>query len=150
MPHRRRWDEDDHPERHDRYHEEGIISGLSMILVFGVLWSTTNIVFFVFPLVFAGIIPLLHGLRKLFTQLARRTRRRPSGDREKEILLVARRHGGVLTPTILAVETELTLKEAEKMLEQLASKGYASMEITDSGRIEYHFPEFKERGTLPS
>ena len=40
-----------------------------------------------------------------------------------------------VSPTVVALKTELSIQEAEKMLEEMARKGYALMRVTESGRL---------------
>ncbi len=65
-------------------------------------------------------------------------------EQERLILKCAKENRGVLTPALAAVETELTITIAAKILESMAQRGYASMEIRSNGGIEYHFPDFKQ------
>ncbi len=43
---------------------------------------------------------------------------------------------------MVALKTELSIEEAQGLLEQMARKGYAVMHLRDNGRIEYEFPQF--------
>ena len=59
----------------------------------------------------------------------------PPGSREKE-LLGALEERGRLTPTTAAMRTSLTVDEASKMLDSLASKGYLELR-TEKGDLAY-------------
>ncbi len=61
---------------------------------------------------------------------------------EKAILQAAQRHGGILTPMVLTVETPISLDEANTELQRMANRGICRIEINDAGRIEYHFSDF--------
>lgn len=61
---------------------------------------------------------------------------------ETQILQLARRFRGRLTPVELASNTDLSLEEADKALEDFVRKGYAEMEVTDAGSIVYEFSGF--------
>lgn len=129
--------------------EGSLTSGLIFTLAFGVLlvlypqqW------WWIFPLVFAGILPAASGLRRLIR--ARGQSRERVGDREawaeKQILRTARDERGVVTPALVALKTELSIETAEQVLERMARKGYAEMRVNPGGRIEYSFPEFLPEG----
>jgi hypothetical protein len=70
-----------------------------------------------------------------------------SEDREKTVLRVARANEGFVTPGEAALEGDMTVDEARKLLEKLAAKGNAEMRVRTSGVVVYFFPEFaKDRG----
>lgn len=126
---------------------EAMITGLVIAGGFGVYWALNPHSFWpVFPIVFAGVLPFFRALQRLITS---RSRRLSPADREalaeKEILRVARDTGGVVTPALAALKSDLTTERADEVLQRLVSKGYASMHVTDEGRVEYHFPEFGSR-----
>jgi hypothetical protein len=140
-----------HTSGHRRSPQASITTGLVFTVAFGVAWAATNQWFFVFPLVFAGVLPLINGLMALT-----RVRRVPGpargsaaeasvASREKQVLQAARDEQGIITPTVVALKTDLSIQEAETMLEEMARKGYALMRVTESGRLEYEFPEFLPR-----
>ncbi|HUX21385.1 MAG TPA: hypothetical protein VMW69_09100 [Spirochaetia bacterium] len=129
---------------------EEFIGGATLIAVFGLLFVSTHQSFWLFPLCFAGIPPLLRGIQRIYAKRAlERTRQEalpqtPAPDATKEILKVAQSNKGKVTPAIVTLNSTLSLEEAERLLQELTSKGYASMNVTDSGRIEYEFPEFMD------
>jgi uncharacterized SAM-binding protein YcdF (DUF218 family) len=135
--------------RRRRSAEASLTSGIVFAVAFGIAWSVTGLWFFVFPLIFAGVMPMVEGLRRLASQRRRpqlAAGAKPGGvTSEKQILLVAKEEKGVVTPALVALKTELSIQEAEKALENMAQLGYALMRVTDSGRIEYEFPEFMPR-----
>jgi hypothetical protein len=141
-----------HPERGKRRSAEAAItSGLIFTVAFGLAGIFTRTWWFIFPLVFAGILPLAEGLRRLRQErlLKRPVEEQPqvllsSAAAEKQILLAAKEEKGLVTPALVALKTELTIQEAEKLLEEMARKGYAVMHVRDDGRIEYEFPEFRQ------
>jgi hypothetical protein len=65
---------------------------------------------------------------------------------EKIILRVARKNGGFVTPGEAALEGDLSVDEARKQLDKLASKGSAEMRVRSSGVVVYFFPEFASEG----
>jgi len=150
-------DEYDEAEEQDRrYHkkrrsaEASLTSGIIFTVAFGIAWSITGWWFFIFPLLFAGVMPMVEGIRRL--ALARYSKppvakpRKPSvASMEKQILLTAKEEKGVVTPALIALKTELSIQEAEKKLDELAQNGYTMMQIRENGRIVYEFPEFMPR-----
>ena len=65
---------------------------------------------------------------------------------EKIVLRVARKNGGFVTPGEAALEGDLSVDEARKQLDKLASKGAAEMRVRSSGVVVYFFPEFAREG----
>jgi predicted transcriptional regulator len=138
--------------RKDRKHmksgTEDLSSGLIFMFAFGIVWFLTGWWFWVFPFVFAGVIPVLNGIRKIFQErkIQQLGRDKTSLDiniyAEKEILKIAKNQQGKVTPTMVALKSQLSVEEAEQILEKMAKKGYAEMHVTESGRVEYQFPEF--------
>ena len=131
---------------------EEIISGISITAVFGFLF-----VFFrhgfpwmIFPLVFAGVIPLIRGLTRIrdFQQIdgPREKKITSKKDAEKAILRIAHGNSGKVSATLIAMETTLTIEEAEKYLGDLAGRGHASMNVRDNGTIEYVFNDLLPGG----
>ncbi len=124
------------------------ISGLSMIAVFSALWIFVGGGFWIFPLIFAGILPCVRGGVRFFTDLrlkaeGRRELPEPKeGKIERAILTTAKEGNGRVTPAIISLNTTITLENAEKALEEMVRRGYASMDVRDSGTVEYVFPEF--------
>jgi hypothetical protein len=67
-------------------------------------------------------------------------------DPEKTILRVARANAGFVTPGEAALEGDMTIDEARKLLEKLAAKGNAEMRVRASGVVVYFFPDFAKDG----
>lgn len=135
--------------RHNRRRSpvESIIAGAVFAIVFGVLWFTTKEWWWVFPMAFAGVMPLIEGVRRALsrrgeTRAGSQTR---ESDVEKEILRAARDSGGRLTAATAALSTSLSMAEAQAMLEQMTRQGHAVMRVTNEGIIEFEFPEFLPR-----
>ncbi len=129
---------------------EEVTTGLIFAVVFGVLWLRGGSWVWLFPAAFAGVLPMMEGFRKMAVARARRRneieahKRRPE-DMERVVLQLARSHHGILTPSLVAVESDLSIGEAETTLDSLAARGYTSAEIRESGHIEYEFREFMRR-----
>ena len=119
-----------------------------MIAVFSALWYFIGGGFWIFPLVFAGVLPCVRGGVRFFTDLRLRGERRKQLPVRKEegieraILTAAREANGRVTPAIIALNTNITLENAEKALEGMVKRGYASMDVRDNGTVEYVFTEF--------
>ena len=65
-----------------------------------------------------------------------------NAEAERSVLRVAQEHGGRVTPALVAVDSDLSLEEAERILQSMVVKSHASMQVRDDGRIEYEFREF--------
>ncbi len=124
------------------------ISGLTMTIAFGALWIFLGSTFWAIPMVLAGVIPMIRGGAKFFSE-----RRLPEKKRqqllaaetvniERSILSVAKSENGRVTPTLVALNTDTTLENAQKALEDMVRRGYATMDVRDNGTVEYVFPEF--------
>jgi hypothetical protein len=142
------WDRRYHKKR--RSAEASLTSGIVFTAAFGIAWAVTGIVWLAFPMLFAGVLPMTEGIRRLVS--ARRSkpaaaqREKPGvAAVEKQILLTAKEENGVVTPALIALKTDLSIQEAEKKLDEMARNGYTMMQIRENGRIEYEFPEFMPR-----
>ncbi len=127
------------------------LSGASMTVAFGLLYFLNGSPLWLILGVFTGVVPMFEGLS--------RYAREPGDEREehtpvsrigqayqeKEILRVAKAESGVLTPTVAALKTSLSIEQAEQILQRFVEKGYAELNITEQGRLEYVFPEFVPR-----
>ncbi|MBT3273673.1 MAG: hypothetical protein HN368_10990 [Spirochaetales bacterium] len=124
------------------------ISGLAMTIAFGALWLFRGSSFWLFPMVFAGVVPMVRGGLRFFgnRQLpGRKQQALPKADPEaieRAILATARNEGGRVTPATVALSANISLEKADKALQNLAKQGYSSMEVRDNGTLEYVFPEF--------
>lgn len=130
---------------------ETLTTGIVMCLIFGFLWSRSNSWIWLFPLAFAGILPTIEGVRRFLADRQKRRRiqkiepAREAAIQERKLLKLAKAKQGVLTPTQVAVDTDLTIEESEELLQKFVSRGYAAMEVGEDGRIRYEFPEFQPR-----
>jgi hypothetical protein len=154
------YDEGDE-QRDRRYHkkrksaEASLTSGIVFTAAFGIAWlAMVNAGkpgwFFVFPMLFAGVLPMVEGIRRLASArsskpMAAQPKKPSVASVEKQILLAAKEENGVVTPALIALKTELSIQEAEKKLDEMAQNGYTMMQIRENGRIEYEFPEFMPR-----
>jgi len=99
-----------------------------------------------------GVLPVLTGFRHLareFTDGRRAKREALEGQKaqvvqrrdslEKTVLQIAKDRRGVVTPALVVLHSDLQLAEAEKVLGDLAARGYAEMRLKDNGTIDYVF-----------
>jgi len=129
-----------------------IISSIVMIGFFLILLRITRFGgFLFFPLIFIGILPLLQSLKKIkFNSKGNKDFpiRNISPDRqlssEKQILRVAKEEDGMVTPTIITLKADIPLEEASRLLDEMVKKGYATIYVSDDGRVKYEFPDFKK------
>jgi hypothetical protein len=63
----------------------------------------------------------------------------PPVSKERELLSAIRDNGGSITPAEAAMETSLTVREADGMLSELAGSGHLAVEIRD-GALSYSLP----------
>lgn len=129
---------------------EEFIGGATLIAVFGLLYLTTHQSFWLFPLFFAGLPPVIRGVQRLYARRAVERQRRAEipktndSDGMRQILRIAQANKGKVTPAVVTLNSNLSLEDAERLLQEMTAKGYAAMNVTDSGRIEYEFPEFMD------
>lgn len=69
----------------------------------------------------------------------------PDGSIENKILQLALKHDGSLTITDVVMGTGLSIKKAEKVLNEMVDGYRVSMEVKDSGIITYEFAEIVDR-----
>ena len=60
---------------------------------------------------------------------------------EKVILRSAKQNAGLTTPSEVALQSDVSIEEARKALDYLASKGFAEMRVSKIGSIAYYFPD---------
>ena len=136
---------------------ETFTSGLVFTVVFAALLGWHGAWWWIFPLAFAGVLPMIKGLTSLVfsrqripasvpPQVSAATGPAPGrANSERQILMVAKEEQGWVTPALAALKTDVSIDNAEQILQSMAEKGYATMHVTDEGRVEYRFPEFAPR-----
>lgn len=77
------------------------------------------------------------GIQDLSQQ--RRTAIPAPDNKERELLSAIRDNGGSITPTEAALDTSLTVREADEMLSELANGGHLQLESRD-GALYYSLP----------
>lgn len=135
---------------------ERIVGGLTTGGLIWALWT-----FHIIPLsagwvvflgVVFGLLPVASGLRQVAREIADRAHSRREAlegkktleverkdSLEKTVLKIAKDKRGVVTPALVVLHSDLSLDEAEKVLSDLASRGYAEMRLKDNGTIDYLF-----------
>lgn len=98
---------------------------LAVIFVFHLWWLVFVFGWSIFPAF--GL--LVRGIAGLFDDT---TGPEPANARERELLEALQRRGE-LTPAQAAMETTLTVNEADKMLEDLAAKGHLDVKVRGGG-----------------
>jgi predicted transcriptional regulator len=63
---------------------------------------------------------------------------------ERAILACAKTNKGFVSVSNAALEANISMEEAQKVLDELVRKGYAQMEVKSSGVLMYTFPDFIE------
>jgi hypothetical protein len=92
--------------------------------VFGILAPPGTLV-----ISFGLMIPAVALLASALQEANKRRRALPlASDKERELLSAIRDNGGVMTPMEAAIETSLTVKEADRRLSELAGGGHLSVE----------------------
>jgi N-glycosylase/DNA lyase len=130
------------------------ITGLIFTGVFGFLWMRSGAWWWVFPAAFAGVMPMISGIRKMAArafmprQKKEEILEQQKISRERQILQVAKNHNGVVTPAIAALDTGSSMEEMDTVLGDMAKKGYAQAEVEDSGRLVYIFADFAKKDQL--
>jgi len=117
-----------------------VIGGLFLLLVAGPGFHFLPLLFLIWAVLFF-LMPAFWAVSRGLTGLAEaRTRERTGGvtvqeSKERELLgALARR--GELSPALAALETSLTVAEADRMLSDLAEKGHVEVRARE-GRLGY-------------
>lgn len=133
---------------------ERVVGGLIVLVAVGFLWESIHLPVWMvvgIGLVF-GLLPTVGGIRRLvgdFAALSREKRQaletrlsreqRARDGLEKTILKIASERGGVVTPALVVLNSDIKLEEAEKALSDMAARGYAEMRVKDNGTFDYVF-----------
>ncbi|MBT4502483.1 MAG: hypothetical protein HOC74_32420 [Gemmatimonadetes bacterium] len=89
--------------------------------------------------VIIGLIALLTGTGLFGGYLIKIANRRQLEGQEKMVLRIAAARGGKVTPEEVAMETSLTVNDAQKLLEELCTQGAGQLQVTDQGGLIYTF-----------
>jgi len=95
------------------------------------------------------LLPMLgSSARRIELLLERRASTVPEEYKEKELLRALALHGEI-TPTRAALETYLSVSEADRMLSELTKNGHLEVRARDGGLV-YALWEHDRRGELPN
>ena len=95
------------------------------------------------------LLPMLGpSARRISILLERRTSTVPGDRKEKELLRTLALYGEI-TPTRAALETSLSVSEADRMLSELTRNGHLEVRARDGGLV-YALWEHDRRGELPN
>ncbi len=114
--------------------------GVGFLIATALLIATTGVAVSGIGFVIAAAACLGVGVSKL----AQGTRSLPPMDHERELLSAIRDNAGSITPAEAAMETTLTVKDADRMLSELASGGHLTVE-SRGGALVYALPGREER-----
>ena len=100
---------------------------------------------------FGGLIPsivliFLKKNQKVLLEEKSREKIKESKERkvEKAILAFAKQNKGFVSVSNAALEADITMEEARKLLDELVKNGFAQMEVKPSGTLMYTFQDFLE------
>lgn len=65
---------------------------------------------------------------------------------EKVVLRLARQNKGVVSPGEIALEADIPIEDARKVLDKLVGSGVAELRVRSSGVVVYFLPEFANSG----
>ena len=102
-------------------------------VVFGILAPPGTLV-----ISFGLMIPAVALIATALQETRKRRAIRPP-DKERELLSAIRDNGGSITPAETAMETSLTVRDADRMLSGLAGGGHLSVERA-GGTLRYSLP----------
>lgn len=119
-------------------------TGLLYFFTWGFGFLGTFIDFFRLPKMVADANRELEFKKILYPELAYTSTRteKKKESIEKVILRTAKKNDGIVTPSEVALNGDITLDQAKEYLEKLAKKGFAEMRIKKNGVIVFCFPEF--------
>ena len=128
----------------DRQHREPesidyVKMGLGLVfvfgaVVFGILSPPGTLV-----ISFGLMIPAAALLATALQEASKRRRAIQPRDMERELLSAIRDNGGSITPAEAAMETSLTVRDADRMLSELTGGGHLSVESA-GGTLRYSLP----------
>jgi hypothetical protein len=87
-----------------------------------------------------GVLPTVAGLQ-ICRRMKASARQRKIEREEHAIMLLATQHNGKLTPAELAMHTDMSVAQAQRLLEQYTIQGITSIGISESGARVFHFHE---------
>ena len=128
--------EDKDPDRKESNPYLYLALGLGFIIATVLIVSTTGAAITGFPFVIAAAALLGIGVNELREE--KRAIPQPI-NQERELLSAIRDNGGSITPAEAAMETSMTVREADEMLSELTNGGHLQLESRD-GALFYSLP----------
>lgn len=113
--------------------------GVALLIGAILLIITTGVPISGIGLVLGGAACLGWGLPQVLRHRRNQALPAASNDKERELLSAIRDNDGVITPAEAAMETSLTVREADEMLSELANGGHLRLESQD-GILQYSLP----------
>ena len=110
--------------------------GIGLIIAAVLIMITAQTAAAGFPFILGAAACLGIGISR-FSRQRRSLPATSSG--ERQLLSAIRDNGGSITPTEAAMETSLTVREADRMLSELAGEGHLLVE-SSSGTLFYRLP----------
>ena len=141
-----------------------VITGIVMIsipfLFFGGFPSLGRGMHMGFPfwswiLVAIGAGSLIRGVTRLAAKSRKIIDSKPNAKKRKlemenKILRAAQKFGGKVTVARTALQIDAPIEETETILNSLAARGHATVEVSPEGQVLYMFPDFLDRDKIDS
>jgi hypothetical protein len=121
-----------------------IITSLVVLAVCVVMFARSQSWFVFFPALFFAIFPLKNAITRILNgkKLRQELSQNEEMRNQKTVLRIAKENKGIVTPTLVAMNSDLSIEQADLLLQSITKKGFADMQIRESGKIEYEFREF--------
>ncbi len=113
-----------------------IALGIGFVVAAVLVMGTAGVLAAGLPFVIAAAALLGKGVSEM---RGRQRALTPPVSKERELLSAIRNSGGSITPTEAALETSLTVREADQMLSELAASGHLTVE-SRGGALFYGLP----------
>ena len=104
-------------------------------------------------LVALGAGSLIRGVTRLAAKSKKLIDSKPNSKQRKlelenKVLKAAQKAGGKVTVARTALYIDAPIEETETILNSLASRGHANVEVSSEGQVLYMFPDFLDRDKL--
>lgn len=104
-------------------------------------------------LVAIGAGSLVRGITRLAAKSKKMIDSKPNAKKRKlelenKVLKAAKKAGGKVTVARTALFIDAPIEETESILNSLASRGHANVEVSSEGQVLYMFPDFEELDKL--
>ena len=106
-------------------------------------------------LVALGAGSLIRGITRLAAKSKKMIDSKPNSKQRKlelenKVLKAAQKAGGKVTIARTALYIDAPIEETENILNSLASRGHANVEVSSEGQVLYMFPDFLDRDLIDS